>query len=202
MITDLGEISRLFDSRERQVIPETGRPRAAVLVALYGPGPDYRVLYTVRTQRVEHHKGETSFPGGGCDPEDSSLTATALRESFEEVGIEPQDVTVLGLMNDMVTRSNFVVTPVLGRVGPHPYRFRCHEAEVAELLEVPLSHLADPANQVSDPRGSGSASPRPFPSFQFGPHLIFGATAFMTTALLSLLQSEGAVGSEKRGGRG
>ena len=184
---DLGELSRFLASRERRAIPHRGRPPAAVLVTLYGPGPDYRILYTVRTHEVEHHKGEISFPGGVRDPEDGSLIETALRESLEEVGIAPEHVTVLGLLDDTVTRSNFVVTPVLGRIEVYPCHFKLHQHEVAELLEVPLSHLMDPANHVPDPRNRPEAV-RPTPSYKFGDHIIFGATALMTTEFLHLLR--------------
>ncbi len=167
------------------MIPDAGRPRAAVLLALYGPPPDYRLIYTVRSYEVEHHKGEISFPGGARDPEDPSDVGTALRESYEEVGIKAEDVTVLGLLDDVVTRSNFVVTPVVGRVEAYPYSFRLYEAEVAELLEVPLSHLADPANHVPSPRRATGEQP-PYPSYRFGEHVIFGVTALITTRFLSV----------------
>ena len=187
MVPDLDEIARIVGSRQRTVIEEAGRPAAAVLVTLYGPGPDYRILYTVRTHEVEHHKGEISFPGGGRDPEDGSLIETALRESLEEVGIAPEHVTVLGLLDDTVAGSNFVVTPVLGRIEVYPYHFKLFQHEVAELLEVPLSHLIDPANQVHDPRNRPGPVRRT-PSYKFGDHIIFGVTAMMTTEFLHLLR--------------
>lgn len=187
LVTDLDDISRILSSRQRRVTPPSGRLTAAVLLCLYGPAPDFRVIYTVRTQEVEHHKGEISFPGGVRDPEDASLVDTALRESFEEVGIAAKDVTVLGLLDDTVTISNFVVTPVVGRIELHPYEFILHEVEVGELLEVPLSHLMDPANQQHDPRNR-LGQLRPTPSYRFGHHLIYGATAAMTTGFLDLLR--------------
>ena len=162
-----------------------GRPAASVLVPLYGPGPDYQVIYTVRSYRVEHHKGEISFPGGAAEPHDGSFEATALRESFEEVGIARHHVTVLGLLDDIVTRSGFVVTPVVGRVETYPYAFVVDAVEVAELLEVPLSHLRDEANHVPHPNPREGVQP-PFPSYQFGEHVIFGATASITAGFLHL----------------
>ena len=177
-------IAKLLNARQRRTIPDEGRPRAAVLLVLYGPNPDYRVLYTVRSYEVEHHKGEISFPGGVRDPEDRSEIDTALRETYEEIGIDREDVQVLGLLDDVVTRSNFVVTPVVGSVDKHPYRFRLFETEVAELLEVPLSHLADTANHVPHPGRPAGEQP-PFPSYRFGEHVIFGATALITTRFLN-----------------
>ena len=187
MLTNLGQISQILGSRKRRVITEAGRPRACVLVLLYNPPPDYQLIYTLRTQKVEHHKGEISFPGGVQDPEDQSLIHTALREAWEEVGLRSEDVNVLGLLDDIVTRSNFVVTPVLGRIEPSPYRFIVSEQEVAELLKVPLSHLTDPRNHVPHPDYPNDPS-KAFPSYKFRQHVIFGATALMTNELLKLLK--------------
>ncbi|MBI3744851.1 MAG: CoA pyrophosphatase, partial [Chloroflexi bacterium] len=184
---DLDHFSRRLASRQRKPIPIDVRPRAAVLIALYGPGPDYRVLYTVRTHHVEHHKGEISFPGGGRDPEDGSEVHTALREGHEEIGVVPSDVQVVGLLDDMVTRTNFVVTPIVGRLARHPYPFVHAPLEVAEILEVPLSHLQDAANYTTHPQLPPDRQPS-FPSYRFGEHIIFGATARMTGHFLALLQ--------------
>ena len=96
---------------------------------------------------------------------------------------------MLGLLDDTVTRTNFAVTPVLGRVEPHPYDFKPYDVEVAELPEVPLSHLVDPANHVPDPR-SPQGPIGPFPSYKFGEHIIFGATARMTTEFLNIVRRD------------
>ena len=183
---DLEVIAELLGGRQRRTIPDEGRARAAVLLALYGPGPNFCILYTVRTQLVEHHKGEISFPGGATDPEDTSEVHTALRESDEEMGINGMDIKILGLMDDVVTRSRFVVTPVVGRLTPHPYHFTTAPREVAEVLEVPLSHLRDPDNHTLHPELPPDRQP-PFPSYRFGEHVIFGATAMKTAQFLSLL---------------
>ena len=184
---DLARLEEWLRGRERWQGVEGERPRAGVLIPLYGPGPDFRVLYTVRTQEVEHHKGEISFPGGGVEPADESLEQTALRETHEEVGIVPTDVTLLGRMDDVITISDFLVTPVVGRVEVYPYAFAPARLEVAEVLEVPLSHLRDPANRAAHPNPPKGRSRAKFPAYRFGQHLIFGATALMTTRLLRAL---------------
>ena len=185
--SDLARLGDWLERRERWQGAEGERPRAAVLIPLYGPGPDFRVLYTVRTQEVEHHKGEISFPGGGVEPADESLEQTALRETHEEVGIAPADVTLLGRLDDVITISDFLVTPVVGRVEVYPYTFAPARLEVAEVLEVPLSHLRDPANRAAHPNPPKGRSRAKFPAYRFGEHLIFGATALMTTRLLRAL---------------
>ena len=186
MILDLNKLSTRLNVRERTTIDSDGRPTAGVLITLYGPAPDYMILYTVRTHKVEHHKGEISFPGGGREPGDKSIIDTALRESWEEVGIDMTQVETLGLMDDTTTISNFVITPVVGRIKIFPYNFKPFHEEVDQILEVPLSHLTNPANHVSDPRTQHSRTDRG-PSYRFGDHIIFGATAKMTTEFLGVL---------------
>ncbi|MSQ25503.1 MAG: CoA pyrophosphatase [Dehalococcoidia bacterium] len=180
-------VSHLLAVRRRRTIAPQGRPRAAVLLALYGPDADPRLLYTVRSFQVEHHKGEISFPGGAIDPGDTTVEDAALREAFEEIGLAQQDVSVLGQLDDIVTISNFVVTPVVGRLARHPYDFTLHTREVARLLEVPLSHLLDPASVQSQALGPEK---RIFPRFTFGADVIWGATARITHDFLDMLRQQ------------
>ena len=103
------------------------------------------VLLTVRSARLSSHSGQVAFPGGKRDPQDVSAEATALREAQEEIGLEPQNVEVLGRLPTYVTGSSFVITPVVGLVRPQPSYFP-NPGEVADLFEVPLSFLLDPAH--------------------------------------------------------
>ena len=139
------------------------------------------MLYTVRTQLVGRHKGEVSFPGGMCEAEDASCEATALREAFEEVGVQPYDVQVLGVLDDVEARSEIVITPVVGLLKQSRYAFTMQATEVGELLEVPLAHLADPLSRVTHPHLPHA------PAYGFGRQIIWGATARITTNLLALL---------------
>ena len=112
--------------------------RAAVLIPLFKAGSEYRILFTKRTDSVEVHKGQISFPGGRIEEEDGSPLETALREADEEVGLSRKDVTVLGRMDDARTvSSNYIVHPFVGLI-PYPYEFKTSEREVKELLEVPF----------------------------------------------------------------
>ncbi len=166
--------------------PEDGYARAAVLVllVLYPDGP--RLVYTRRTNHVLHHKGEISFPGGACEDGDPDPVATALRETWEEIGVNPADVEVLGELDEIITRSNFIVTPVVGAVKG-PYTFRPNPVEVAEIIEVPVDELLKPENVVLEPRqvrGEWVV----VPTYYYRGHRIFGATALITRQLLELLE--------------
>lgn len=171
---------RHLQSRERKSIVAAGRPRAAVLVGFYGLSSE-RLLYTVRTQRVGLHKGEVSFPGGMCEAEDGDPTGTALREAFEEIGLDPADVDVLGLLDDAETGTNVVITPVVARIKRTPYPFATQPAEVERLLEVPVEHLLDRRNRVELPGRPG------MPAYVSEGQTIWGATARVTVGLLSTL---------------
>jgi len=167
-------------------IVRDGLPRAAVLVPLYEKAGDFHILLQVRTELVEHHKGQISFPGGAEDPGDSDLLMTALRESEEEIGLQREDVEVLGQLDDIVTISDFVVSSYVGRIiRPAPYPFAPSGFEVAELLEVPVPHLLGP-----DALNAGPAPWRerlvPPPSYSFERHLIWGATARVLRQFLDI----------------
>jgi 8-oxo-dGTP pyrophosphatase MutT (NUDIX family) len=163
-------------------------PRAAVLVPLYQKDGTAHVLFQVRTELVEHHKGQISFPGGAEDPGDADLLMTALRETEEEIGLAGEDVEVWGRLDDIVTISNFVVTPYVGLITrPAPYPFAPSGYEVAELLEVPLPHLHGPALNLEPVPWRDMRVPPP--SYSYGRHVIWGATARMLRQFLDLTRT-------------
>jgi 8-oxo-dGTP pyrophosphatase MutT (NUDIX family) len=123
--------------------PITDRPDlrpAAVLVPLFQKNRKTHILLTKRTDRVEHHKGQISFPGGAYHSEDPDYLTTALRETEEEIGIEMEAVEILGELDHMVTLSNFRICPYVG-VIPYPYPFKLSAFEVERLIELPLDYL-------------------------------------------------------------
>jgi len=163
-----------------------GRP-SAVLLLLYEQGGEDHVLFQVRTSHVLHHKGEISLPGGARDPEDESLLATALRETHEEIGVQPGHVEVFGGLDELTTRSGYTITPYVGAiVDPGPYPFALAPREVDQLLTVPLSHLSDAANHEWSVRelDGVSAAER---AFLYEGHRIWGATARIVGGYLDLL---------------
>lgn len=116
---------------------------ASVLIALV-LRDEISVLLTQRTDHLDDHPGQISLPGGRAEPEDADAVATALREAHEEIGLEAAEVEVLGSLPTYTTGTGFVVTPVVGLVRPG-IRLQADPFEVAEVFEVPLSWLMDPA---------------------------------------------------------
>ncbi len=150
--------------------------QAAVLVPLiYRDEP--RVLLTQRTDTLSSHAGQVSFPGGRADPKDISLVETALRETQEETGIEPAFVTVAGFLDAYETGTGYAILPVVGILS-EGFALSPHEGEVAEIFEVPLAFLLDPANRQRDTREFRGVT-RSFYAFRYDGHYIWGATAAM-----------------------
>ncbi len=158
---------------------------AAVLLLLYEHQGDLGLVFQKRTNKVDTHKGQVSFPGGGKDPEDEDLKETALRETAEEIGVDPADVDILGRLDEMRTISGFAVRPYVGWLSRYPYDWVCSEDEVDYLLEVPLQHILDPANYVPDHRKFEGRWAE-LPSYRFRDDLIWGATARMLQNFLDL----------------
>jgi len=162
---------------------------AAVLVPLYKQGDVWNVLFTRRTDSVEDHRGQVSFPGGLIEAHDKSPEQAALREAEEEIGIRAEDVQILGTMASFLTITQFIISPVVGTI-PWPYNLRLNREEVAVVFGVPIEWLADPGNleirQWQPPIPSPS-----IPIHFFRPYegeVIWGATARITLGLLELLR--------------
>ncbi|RMG68233.1 MAG: CoA pyrophosphatase, partial [Calditrichaeota bacterium] len=127
---------RLAESTPRKLQWPEFTP-AAVLIPFLNRQGEPHVLLTMRTDTVEHHKGQISFPGGAREPQDRSLLETAIRETEEELGIPGYCIHILGEADDFPTITNFMVTPFACVVDPIP-EYRPNQAEVAKVLEVPL----------------------------------------------------------------
>jgi 8-oxo-dGTP pyrophosphatase MutT (NUDIX family) len=180
-----------------------GDPRvAAVLVPLVVRNHGLTVLLTQRADHLNDHAGQVSFPGGRQEPFDADATATALREAQEEVGLEPSRVEILGALPDYLTGTGFCVTPVISLVHP-PFALEMDTLEVAEVFEVPLAFLMDPANHeervfryeggerrffaMPYPRSKSAGASGQGVSEVGGHHFIWGATAAMLRNLYRFL---------------
>ena len=181
-------IQAVLANRQRRAMDDPSLICAAVLIPLLFKQGEWHVLVTQRTQTVEHHKGQISFPGGACDPDDADLQATALRETLEEVGIPPEAIEILGALDDFPTVTSFVVTPFVG-VVPYPLAFRLNKHEVEAVIEVPLSFLHDPGNLRAEQWDlQGQLHDVLF--WDFGPYTIWGATARMLKDFLDLISGQ------------
>jgi 8-oxo-dGTP pyrophosphatase MutT (NUDIX family) len=160
---------------------------AAVLFPLILDLPQPEVLLTVRHGGLRSHPGQISFPGGRCDAADPDVAATALRETWEEVGVERAAVRILGALPPYLTGTGYSVVPVLGAV-PANYPYRLATAEVEEVFHVPLAYLLDAGNrQFREYEVNGER--RGYFEFWFGRHRIWGATAQMIVNLHERLGS-------------
>lgn len=183
----INQIQKILSSRKRRVIEHPPFSHAAVLVPLFRKGEDCHLLFTKRSDQVKYHKGEISFPGGGVDEEDSELERTALREAFEEIGLREDDVQIIGVLDDIVTSTEFIVTPIVG-LFLYPYPFKVSEAEIAELIEVPLASLLD-EDCFSEREILRGDRKEVVYAYQYGNHIIWGATARILKQFLDLIQN-------------
>jgi 8-oxo-dGTP pyrophosphatase MutT (NUDIX family) len=159
---------------------------AAVLVPLVTRPAGLTTLFTQRTGNLAHHAGQISFPGGHAQPEDETPEETALRETEEEIGLARRHVEIVGRLAEYVTRTGFRVTPVVGVVAP-PFDLAPDPREVAEVFEVPLDFLLDPANHQRHSRAF-EGTVRQFYAMPYRDYYIWGATAGMLMNLYHVLK--------------
>ncbi len=177
--------------RQKRSIHDPSKAQAGVLVLVYPKDGETHVLLNRRSEYVENHKGEIVFPGGAREEGDETLLDTALRETWEEMGIEQSDVTVLGELDDIVTISDFVVTPYVGEISGG-YRFKPN-AEVAAVIEAPLAALLDPCSVRDDVRMvDGEATRRT--TYAYDGHVVWGATAMILDGFVRILRGIGCQG--------
>jgi 8-oxo-dGTP pyrophosphatase MutT (NUDIX family) len=159
---------------------------AAVLVPLIDRPDGLTILLTQRTQHLAAHAGQISFPGGRIEEHDPSAVHTALREAEEEVGLPRGRVAVIGRLDDYLTGTGFVVAPIVGLIEP-PYPVKPDPFEVADVFEVPLAFVLDPANHKRESRRFNGQE-RHFYVLPYGERYIWGATAAMLVNLYEVLR--------------
>lgn len=180
-------IRRILTENPKKTVVDSSLTPAGVTLLLYPKDGEYCILLNKRTDTVDDHKGEISFPGGRKDPKDETLLDTALRETHEEMGISPDDVDVLGEIDDVPTNTSYLISTFVGTI-PYPYEFAPSEAEVAEVLEVPISTLMD-INSARDEVRVRDGELVNSVSYSYDGHLIFGATARILSRFLELLDT-------------
>jgi 8-oxo-dGTP pyrophosphatase MutT (NUDIX family) len=161
---------------------------AAVLIPLLRADSAWQILFTRRRDDLPEHSGQVAFPGGRTDPGDRSPEATALREAWEEIGLKPVDVQILGRLRNYLTITNYIITPIVG-VIPWPYDLKLETKEVSRAFTIPLTWLMDPLNHEEHPR----LLPEPNPPVKviyfkyYDGELLWGASARLTLTLMRVL---------------
>ena len=179
-------LQQALTERKAQRIQDTGRLLSAVLLPIYWKEGEYYLLFTRRTQHVRDHKGQISFPGGVYKTEDGSLLNTALRESAEEIGLEPDVVKVLGQLDDFITQtSNYIISPFVGAV-PYPYEFRVNPLEIEEIIEIPVSALLDD-EAFHEEAVVVDGDEVAYGSYHYLGNVIWGATAKILNQFLGII---------------
>jgi len=164
-----------LDPANRPEVPVSLIPAAVLLPIVLRNEPC--VLFTERSAKLAHHAGQVSFPGGRSNPDDESLIFTALRETQEETGIAPEFISVAGFLDAYETGTGFAILPAVGLLR-EGFVLAPDTNEVAEVFEVPLAFLLDPANRQKN-QTEWKGRMRHYYAFRYHGHYIWGATAAM-----------------------
>lgn len=172
---------------QQDSLPFSASRKASVLIPLYWEGGEWHVLFTRRSDKLNDHKGQVSFPGGAIDRNDGNVYRAALREAFEEIGLETTDTKILGRLKDYWTISDFIVSPIVARIK-WPFTMVINHEEVGRVFSIPLSFLADKRNIeikiFTLPNGRDTRL------FSFAPYdgeVVWGITARIMIRLLKVL---------------
>jgi 8-oxo-dGTP pyrophosphatase MutT (NUDIX family) len=180
------ELKKILAQRAKRYITDKNRVPSAVLIPLYQEDRQYYIIFIKRTMTVKTHQGQISFPGGMRDKGDKTLRDTALRESEEEIGLRPEDVNVLGELDDEITTtSNYIVTPFIATI-PWPYQFTPNRAEVAKIISVPIAALMDKDCRKPETETLNGKKVQSF-AYYYQETRIWGATARILNKLLEII---------------
>jgi len=145
------KIKDILSQRQKVRVEASWKHPSGVLIPIYVEDGRYGIVLTRRSHLVHYHKGEIAFPGGGYHPSDGSLRQTALRESYEEIGLDPGQVEILGELDDTPTRvSGFIITPFVGLI-PAGYPFKASDYEIGEVINIPVDDLLFKESCQTDP---------------------------------------------------
>ena len=171
------------------VVPLDHHRKAAVLVPLLEMEDGWHLLFIRRSSEVQDHKGQVAFPGGAVEPQDENPIATALRESQEEVGLDPKTVRILGLMPARNTITHYHITPVVAVIS-WPFDIHMQASEVSRVFTIPLQWLAVPEHHsLRDViRPNGAREPVYFFD-EYDGELLWGITAAITLEFMDLMKT-------------
>ncbi len=177
------KISAALKARKPEIIAGNGHKPAGVLIPIQERRDGDYVVLTRRGEQLPTHKGQIAFPGGRVDAGDRDIFHTALRESEEEIGIDPRQVKILGRLDEFTAGYGLVVTPEVGVIPPH-CEFRMDPRETTAVASVPIRSLMAQGNFIVD----GQLSPGGHPSYHFYVNGwdVWGVTARILVQFLEL----------------
>jgi 8-oxo-dGTP pyrophosphatase MutT (NUDIX family) len=182
------KLRRALASRQKLKIDDPGLTQAAVLLPIFCKDGEYYIVFTKRSDRVLHHKGQISFPGGARSQEDATLAETALRESWEELGLKSRDVKIVGELDETpTTTSGFNISPFVAFI-PYPYKFTLSPFEISEVFSVPVFALLNKA-KVKEDRHTFKGQVYTGHSYEYEGRVIWGATAKIVEQFLQVWRS-------------
>jgi 8-oxo-dGTP pyrophosphatase MutT (NUDIX family) len=178
-------LKQALSQRPKRRINDRSQIPAAVLIPIYYKDGQYHILFIQRTERVKVHKGQISFPGGACEPDDGMAVNTALRECTEEVGVAAEAVELMGELDDFYTiGTGYVISPVVGLI-PWPYSFKVDGHETEEVIEVPIAALLD-KSCVRQEKDIVAGEEVPTYFYNYRGKVIWGATARILNQFLGI----------------
>jgi len=176
--------------KKKRITNEKLKP-SAVLIPIFCNDGEYYILFSKRSEKVIFHKGQFCFPGGTYETDDANLLQTALREAKEEIGLEAEDVEILGELDDCATRdTDYVISPFAAFI-PYPYTFKLDNKEVEQIITVPLSLLLEESQ--SRQNSSSEDKGEPEPTYNYNGNVLWGATARILRQFSQLLCAQGKV---------
>lgn len=177
------KLKQILAQRKKRRITDPKRVSAAVLVPIYEKDGQYHILFIKRTEWVEKHKGEISFPGGTYETRDKTLLDTALRESAEEISLNPDDVEILGELDDVVSaKTNYLISPFLACI-PWPYELKVDGRETEEIIEAPVAELMNKETSREEVRSGNTITAY---RYNYQGRVIWGATARILSQFLHI----------------
>ncbi len=179
------ELRQLLASRPKATVSADGTTPAAVLIPMFSHEGQYHLLFTKRTEEVQKHRGQVAFPGGAFEVRDGSLLNTALRESYEEIGLPVSDVEILGALDDTPTSSSgYLISPFLGLI-PWPFELKLDPHETAEVFSTPVTALLDKDCFREEVR-LREGKPQSVYYYRYRDRTIWGATAKILKQFLAI----------------
>lgn len=180
--------TKTTDNPYSSSLSENSAKPAAVLIPLFRIRGSWQILFIRRTEIPgDKHSGQVAFPGGACDSIDNNAEEAAIRETHEELGINPNDIIVLGKLNQFLTVTNFIVTPIIGMI-PWPYPLQLEPKEVSRVFTIPLAWLNDPSNREIHSRKLPNGKSADVIYFnEYDGESLWGASARFTLTFLNIV---------------